>query len=104
MSKKPADPGTELIESIRTGLPGGVELDEREQALLGLAARQARDVAAAEADIESRGYLVPGSRGQQVVNPSVAEVRQGRLTLGKLLGPRPTRVHEGCRQERQARR
>ena len=86
MSKKPADPGTELIESIRTGLPAGVELDEREQALLDLAARQARDVAAAEAGIESRGYLVPGSRGQQVVNPSVAEVRQGRLALGKLLG------------------
>jgi hypothetical protein len=43
-------------------------------------------VAAAEADIAERGYLVPGSRGQKVVNPSVAEVRQSRLALGKLLG------------------
>lgn len=78
--------GTQLIEAIREGLPPGVELDEREEAILDLAGRQARDVARAEADIAERGYLVPGSRGQDVVNPSVAEVRQGRLALGKLLG------------------
>jgi hypothetical protein len=84
MSK--TDPGLELVEAIRTGLPPGVELDEREEALLDLAARQAGDVAAAEADIRERGYLVEGSRGQQVVNPSVAEARQSRLALGKLLG------------------
>jgi hypothetical protein len=81
-----SDPGTELIEAIRTGLPSGVELDEREEAILDLAARQARDVAAAEADIAGRGYLVAGSRGQEVLNPSLAEVRQSRLALGKLLG------------------
>jgi len=40
----------------------------------------------AEDDIESRGYLVPGSKGQDVINPSIAEARQGRLALGKLLG------------------
>ena len=79
-------PKPDLIDAIRTGLPPGVELDEREDPILDLAARQAGDVAAAEADIESRGYLVPGSRGQQVVNPSVAEGRQGRLALAKLLG------------------
>jgi hypothetical protein len=81
-----SDPGTELIEAIRAGLPSGVELDEREEAILDLAARQARDVAAAEADIAGRGYLVAGSRGQEVLNPSLAEVRQSRLALGKLLG------------------
>jgi hypothetical protein len=86
MSKKARDPGTQLLEAIRTGLPPGVELDEREEAILDLAARQAKDVAAAEADIADRGYLVAGSRGQKVVNPSVAEVRQSRLALGKLLG------------------
>jgi hypothetical protein len=81
-----SDPGVELAETIRTGLPPGVELDEREEAILDLASRQARDVAAAEADIAARGYLVDGSRGQKVVNPSVAEARQSRLALGKLLG------------------
>jgi hypothetical protein len=74
MSKTP-DPGLEWVEAIRTGLPPRVELDEREEAILDLAARQARDVAAAEADIADRGYLVEGSRGQKVVKPSVAEVR-----------------------------
>jgi hypothetical protein len=51
-----------------------------------LAARQARDVERAEADLEERGYLVPGSQGQQVVNPSLSEARQGRVVLGRLLG------------------
>jgi uncharacterized protein with von Willebrand factor type A (vWA) domain len=85
MSKK-TDPATETIEAIREGLPPGVELDEREEALLDLAARQARDVAAAEADIAERGYLITGSRGQNMINPSVSEARQSRTALGKLLG------------------
>lgn len=72
---KNSDPATKTIEAIREGLPPGVELDEREEALLDLARRQARDVAAAEEDIAKRGYLVAGSRGQDVINPSVSEVR-----------------------------
>jgi hypothetical protein len=76
----------DLVESIREGLPPGVELDEREEALLDLAARQAHDIGLAEADIETRGYLVKGARDQDVINPSVSEVRQGRIALGKLLG------------------
>lgn len=32
----------EMVEAIRGGLPPGVELDEREEAILDLAARQAR--------------------------------------------------------------
>jgi uncharacterized protein with von Willebrand factor type A (vWA) domain len=84
--KKPSDSGAEMIVAIRRGLPAGVELDEREEAILDLAARQASDVAVLEADIGARGHLVEGSRGQQVLNPSIAEARQGRLALGKLLG------------------
>ena len=38
MSKKAPD----LVEATRTGLPPRVELDEREEAILDLAARQAR--------------------------------------------------------------
>jgi uncharacterized protein with von Willebrand factor type A (vWA) domain len=81
-----SEPATDLIEAIRNGLPPGVEFDEREEALLSLAARQARDVERAETDLEDRGYLVPGSQGQQVVNPSLSEARQGRIVLGRLLG------------------
>lgn len=90
------------IEAIRTGLPPGVELDEREEALLDLAARQAHDIGLAEADIKARGYLVEGSRGQRVINPSLGEARQGRIALGRLLGQLDsTGVDKGCRQERQ---
>jgi hypothetical protein len=49
------DPGVVLVEAIVSGLPPGVELDERETAILNLAARQARDVERAESDIENRG-------------------------------------------------
>jgi hypothetical protein len=102
------DPGALLIEAIRDGLPPGIELDERESALLDLAARQARDVERAEADIATRGYLVEGSRGQEVINPSLAEVRQSRLALGKLLGaldlPESTRdAVQGARRAAEAR-
>jgi hypothetical protein len=78
--------GGDLIDAIRSGLPAGIELDEREEALLVIAAAQSADIARAEADIAKRGYLVEGSRGQQVVNPSIGEARQARLALGKLLG------------------
>ena len=81
-----SEPETDLIEAIRDGLPPGVEFDEREETLLSLAARQARDVERAEADLEERGYLVTGSAGQKVVNPSLSEARQGRVVLGRLLG------------------
>jgi hypothetical protein len=74
----------DLIEAIRGGLPPQVELDEREEAILQLAARQLADVERAEGDIEERGYLVEGSRGQLVVNPSISEARQGRVAAGKL--------------------
>ena len=85
MSKPSA--GEALLASIVKGLPPGVELDEREIALLDVAASQADDIAALEADIAERGVRVPGSRaGHEVLNPAVSEVRQGRLALGKLLG------------------
>ena len=79
------DPAAKLVAAIRKGLPDGIELDDREEALLDLAGRQARDVVAAEADVKARGYLVEGSRGQPVVNPSIGEARQARLALAKLL-------------------
>ena len=73
--------GQALSRTIRRGLPPGVELDEREEALLAAAARQADAVQALEADVAERGYVV-GSR----LNPSVPEARQGRTALARLLG------------------
>jgi hypothetical protein len=63
-----------------------VELDGREEALLAAAAEQADALAALEKDIKTRGYMVNGAKGATVLNPSVAEARQGRLALGRLLG------------------
>ena len=82
MSKKAPD----LVEATRTGLPPRVELDEREEAILDLAARQAADLAAAEgrcARSRLSGGALARSEGPQ---PLDAEARQGRLALGKLLG------------------
>jgi hypothetical protein len=78
-------PGAQLRQEILKALPAGIELDEREAALLDLAARQADDVARLEAEIAERGTTVAGSRGQPTLNPAFAEARQGRLALGKLL-------------------
>jgi hypothetical protein len=78
--------GAALVRAIREGLPPGVELDEREEALLAAAAEQADALAALEKDIKTRGYMVNGAKGATVLNPSVAEARQGRLALGRLLG------------------
>jgi hypothetical protein len=72
--------GERLSRAILAGLPVGVELDEREQALLAAAAKQADDVAALEANIAERGRVVDGR-----LNPAVLEARQGRTALGRLL-------------------
>jgi hypothetical protein len=80
-SKPQLSPGAALEQTIRGDLPAHVELDPREEALLGAAARQADDIAALEADIADRGHVVDGG----AVNPSVREVRQGRVALGRLL-------------------
>jgi len=67
-------------------LVGAFEFLEHEQALLEVACRQADDVAALEALIRADGMIVTGSAGQPRLSAAVAEVRQGRLALGKLLG------------------
>ena len=70
-----------LEKVIRDDIPPNVELDPREEALLAAAVQQADDVAALEADIAKRGHVLDGGH----VNPSVREVRQGRLALARLL-------------------
>lgn len=62
------------------------DFEEHELAVLEVACRQLDDVAALEAVIARDGMVVAGSQGQPRLNAAVAEVRQGRLALGKLLG------------------
>ncbi len=60
-------------------------LDAREVATLTAACRQADDVAALEAALAGSDLIVPGSKGQPTLNDIVAELRQGRLALARLL-------------------
>lgn len=78
--------GRALWRSISKALPDGWELDEREVAVLTLAARQSDDVAKLETAIKREGTMVRGSAAQPVVNPAITEARQGRLAIGRLLG------------------
>lgn len=78
--------GRALWRQIARALPDGWELDEREEAILRLAARQADDLSRLETAISKDGAMVLGSAGQPVVNPAITEARQGRLAIGRLLG------------------
>jgi hypothetical protein len=60
--------GAALVRAIREGLPPGVELDEREEALLAAAAEQADALAALEKDIKTRGV--------QLTDEEVAELAE----------------------------
>ena len=62
------------------------ELDPRELALLEQACRIADRIAELEAIVEKRGLTTRGSTGQTVIHPAVAEIRQHRLALQRILG------------------
>lgn len=86
MSKAPAKAtAVALVAAIRDGLPSSHEWDERDRALLDLAARQAADIDRLEADIAEHGVRVQG-RGASVLNQSLCEVRQARVALARILG------------------
>jgi hypothetical protein len=72
----------ERVEAIRASLPDSYEWDEREIALLDLAARQAADIDLLEGDIAANGARLEGGR----LNTALCELRQGRVALGRLLG------------------
>lgn len=69
------------VERLRASLPKHYEFDERELALLDLALAQAADIDRLEADIAERGVRV-GDK----LNHAVAEVRQSRVALARLIG------------------
>jgi hypothetical protein len=78
----PETTNVDRVEAIRGSLPDTHEWDEREVALLDLAARQAADIDLLEADIAANGARLDGGR----LNTALCELRQGRVALGRLLG------------------
>lgn len=74
-----------LIQRITEALPKDHEWDEREEALLALAAAQAEDIDRLEDDVAANGVRVKGRSGE-VLNQAFSEVRQARVALARLLG------------------
>jgi len=62
-----------------------LEFEPRELAVLEQACRQADAIAALDRVIKDRGIEVRGSKGQPRLNPAVAEARQARMALARLL-------------------
>ena len=96
--------GQDLIEKITEGLPDGVELDEREQAILEQAARQADRQATLEQLVADEGLMTEGSKGQHRLHPALAELRQGGLALARLLGQLALPVEVGLNETEASRR
>jgi len=78
--------GKRLWRNIVGDLAEGLELDARELALLEAACRQADAVAVLEQAVVRAGPMALGAAGQPRLHPAVAEIRQGRLALARLLG------------------
>jgi hypothetical protein len=75
-----AESAAQFVQAIRGCLPEDREWDEREAALLELASRQAADIDRLESDIADNGVRFGGR-----LNPAVAEARQGRVALARIL-------------------
>jgi len=88
MTQKPRIPphlgsaGTALWRSVWAEYDS---LDPRETALLGHACRQSDTIADLESLLKSDGLVVTGSTGQPRLNQVVAELRQARLAVSRLL-------------------
>lgn len=78
--------GRAMWKSIHDALGDEFELDDRERQILTLACRQRDDLAALEATLRKDGRTVRGSVGQPRLHPAVAEARQARLAIARLLG------------------
>ena len=74
-----------LVDAITEALPDTHVWDEREAALLQLAARQADDIDRLEADIADNGVRVEGRGGQRTLNQCLGEARQARVALSRIL-------------------
>lgn len=77
--------GRNLWQRIHRELPERWSFDEREVAVLTLAAEQADDLAVIRESLKKQGATIEGSRGQQVANTLLNEARQARQTITRLL-------------------
>lgn len=78
--------GEKLHAAVTAALKGKYDFDERDEAYLGLACQQLEDLVRLEDAIERDGTMILGSTKQRIVNPAIAEARQARLAILRLLG------------------
>jgi len=67
-------------------LTGAYSFEPAELAVLGAACSQLDDIAALEQLVAEQGLTVAGSAGQTRVHPAIAEIRQGRVALTRMVG------------------
>lgn len=77
--------GKRLFKAVIADLPDGLEFADSELEVLAMAARQADTVADLEAVVATDGVMSTGSTGQATVHPAIAEARQGRGAVARLL-------------------
>ncbi|HKZ14403.1 MAG TPA: hypothetical protein VJL81_11205 [Solirubrobacterales bacterium] len=81
--------GAQLRMALVESLPEGFDWDERSTATLGLLETQIEDLVEVEEAIEKHGVMTKGSTGQLVVNPAIAEARQQRAAVNRLIQSLP---------------
>jgi len=74
--------GRDLFDSVTAKF----ELDADELKVLTMASKSADDLSALEAAQAGAEVMVPGSMGQERVNPLFAEIRATRALVSQLLG------------------
>ncbi|WP_426319939.1 hypothetical protein [Microbacterium sp. E-13] len=93
---------------LEAALPDDLEWDEREVVLLGVLERQARHIAALEAELATHGYLDTGSKGQVRVSPLVSELRLQYAAMARVAEairlPGEAEKPKAVRHQRAARR
>jgi hypothetical protein len=67
-------------------LTGDLEFDSHELQLLEAVCRTLDTISILQAQVDVDGVMALGSQGQPVVHPAVAELRQQRATMARLLG------------------
>ena len=91
--------GRRLWEDTLKDLDEGWELSHRELRYLELAAGQLDHVVELEQLIAAQGMVTVGSTGQPVLNAAVAEARNGRLAVHRLLGAIELPVEDEAKAE-----
>jgi hypothetical protein len=83
MARKPATPGSRLVAQIKKDVPEGVELDERDHAVLALIEATADDIARLESACAD--VLIRDVAGTQKLNAAYTEVRLARAQLHRMI-------------------